>query len=114
MHEYSIVASLLSQVAREAAARRARVVQVHVAVGRLSGVDCGLLQTAYEAFRQRGVCAQAGLNITQVDPRWECPRCGGEVEAGAALRCLRCQCPARLAAGDELILERIEMEVGDV
>jgi Zn finger protein HypA/HybF involved in hydrogenase expression len=30
------------------------------------------------------------------------------------LRCPDCAVPARLAAGDEIVLDRIEMEVSDV
>jgi hypothetical protein len=34
------------------------------------------------------------------------------IPAGGPLRCRRCGVPARLAEGDEIMLDRIEMEVG--
>jgi Zn finger protein HypA/HybF involved in hydrogenase expression len=36
------------------------------------------------------------------------------VAPGAALSCPECAAPARLAAGDEIVLDRIEMEVPNV
>jgi Zn finger protein HypA/HybF involved in hydrogenase expression len=49
-----------------------------------------------------------------VAARWQCPACGGEIQVGAALRCPGCGAPARLVAGEEILLERMEMEVPDV
>jgi len=45
---------------------------------------------------------------------WRCSRCDQPIAAGAVLRCPSCGRPARLASGDGIILERIEMEVPDV
>jgi hydrogenase nickel incorporation protein HypA/HybF len=115
MHEYSIVGALLEQV--EAEARRhaaAEVLGIRVRVGELSGVDAGLLRTAWSLFRQGTRCAGAELELRDEAARWVCPRCASEIETGAVLRCARCAVPARLAAGDALVLEQIEMEVGDV
>jgi hydrogenase nickel incorporation protein HypA/HybF len=114
MHEYGIVESLLDRVNAEAAARSAtNVRRLHVRIGELAGVDAGLLATAFETFR-RGICAAAELRITEVNATWVCPRCGAPLEKGAILRCPECQVPARLEGGDEILLERIEMEVPDV
>ena len=84
MHEYSIVQSLIERVAAEAEAHHAkRVVRVHVRLGEFSGVEPGLLATAYETFREKTVCEGAPLVLDRVP-------------------------------GDDLILQRIEMEVPDV
>ncbi|MEW6321085.1 MAG: hydrogenase maturation nickel metallochaperone HypA [Acidobacteriota bacterium] len=115
MHEYSIVEALCARVAAEAAAHGARAVtSVRVRLGALSGVEPGLLRTAYEMFREGTACAGASLHLDVVPARWTCPRCGGAPEAGARLVCRACGAPVRLAAGDEIVLERIELEVGDV
>ncbi len=115
MHEYSVVASLLERVAAEADARGATAVtRLHVRLGSLSGVDADLLATAYEVFRERTICDAAPLVLTPVPAQWACPRCGASIEVGAALRCAPCGIPARLVEGDELILDRIEMEVPHV
>lgn len=112
MHEYSIVQALLERVAGEAEARGASSVHgVRVAVGEASGVDPGLLRKAFATFRERTVCREAELRIRRIAVRWECPRCRRQIGAGEILCCPRCESPARLAGGDEILLDRIEMEV---
>jgi hydrogenase nickel insertion protein HypA len=85
--------------------------RLHVRLGELSGVDSGLLETAFSLCRERTVCAGAALDIERVRAVWACASCGRAVEPGEILRCPGCGRPARLRAGDEIILERIEMEV---
>jgi hydrogenase nickel incorporation protein HypA/HybF len=112
VHEYSIVQALLEQVERHAATHRAsHVLRLHLRVGALSGVEIPLLASAYQVFRERSVCARAELEIHPVGARWECPRCMRVFAAGERLRCADCDLPAILRAGDEIVLERIEMEV---
>jgi hydrogenase nickel incorporation protein HypA/HybF len=112
MHEYSIVQALVERVAAEARARHAAsVYRLSVRIGELSGVDVGLLTTAFETFKERTICERADLEVQSVPARWECQECGRDVSAGTMLRCSRCGAPARLAAGDEIVLDRIEMEV---
>ena len=112
MHEYSIVRALLDQVEAEARARRAVAVRrLKVRIGELSGVEPDLLATAFETFRETTICAGAELEIVPVPLAWACPSCGATVERGGVLRCARCDVPARLESGDEILLERIEMEV---
>lgn len=112
MHEYSIASSLL-RLAQEHAQKHGatRVLRVEICVGELAGVEVPLLETAWGLVRERSVCASAELGVRALPARWECPRCGDAVERGLALRCAGCDSPARLAAGDELLLERVEMEV---
>lgn len=112
MHEYSIVGSLIERVRSEARARQASSVgRVRVLLGELSGVDPELLSTAWEVFRERTLCAAAALEIRTVPARWVCPECRAALARGGILRCPSCGVPARLASGDEIVLEQIEMEV---
>ena len=112
MHEYSLIQGLFDQVSAQAAARGATAVRkVTVGLGELAGVDPELFMTAFLTFRVASVCPEAELSIRWVEARWVCTRCGRPVQKGAVLRCTDCGAPAQLAAGDELILERIEMEV---
>ena len=118
MHEYSIVQSLVDSVAAAVGARHASVHEVRVAVhevrisiGEMSGVDCGLLTTAYEVFRAGTLCERASLAIDRIPANWQCPRCQVAIANGAFLRCAACNEPAQLASGDEIILQRIELEV---
>lgn len=71
-----------------------------------------LFATAYEVFREQTVCAGAELSLRTVPALWTCPRCARAIPPGSPLRCSDCALPARLAHGDEIVLERIEMEVG--
>jgi hydrogenase nickel incorporation protein HypA/HybF len=112
MHEYSIVQALMERVEAEARARHAAAVhRLSIRIGELSGVDVGLLTTAFTTFRERTICERAELDVQSIPARWECPDCGEEVRAGTVLRCVRCGSPARLATGDEIVLDRIELEV---
>lgn len=110
MHEYSIVQSLVDSVVA-AVPRDAAVHRIEVRIGELSGVDCELLATAYDVFRAGTICGGASMSIDRVPARWTCPDCGGEIPIGSPLRCPACDVPARLESGDEIILQRIELEV---
>ena len=112
MHEYSIVQALLDRVQAEAAAHRASAVSaVRVKIGELSGVEVDLLLSAYDTFRQRSICSGADLEVVPVAARWVCRGCERPVATGGILRCADCGAPARLAAGDEIVLDRVELEV---
>lgn len=112
MHEYSIIQSLVDSVEAVAAQHAGGTVHhVYVEIGELSGVDCDLLQTAYDTFRFGTICQDAPLTIARVETRWECPKCRMTIQRGAVLRCPACDQPATLAAGDEIILKRVELEV---
>jgi hydrogenase nickel incorporation protein HypA/HybF len=112
VHEWSLVEDLLRQVERHAEAHGAsRVLRVHLAVGELSGVEVPLLERAFESFRAATRCRDASLDVRRVPVRWSCPGCAREASPGGRLFCDTCALPPRLAEGDELVLERIEMEV---
>jgi hydrogenase nickel incorporation protein HypA/HybF len=115
VHEYAIVQALLERVEAETAGRGACSVRhLHVSIGEVSGVEIDLFRTAYAVFRDRTLCEKADISIVPVPARWECPSCRTPLARGAILRCPDCAIPARLAAGDEIVLDRIEMEVSDV
>jgi hydrogenase nickel incorporation protein HypA/HybF len=112
VHEYTIVQALLDRVAEAVEGyAEPRVTEVRVRIGELSGVETTLLRKAYDAFRERTLCTDAALVIVTAPARWACPRCGGAVEPAAGLRCGPCDRPARLVEGDEILLERVAMEV---
>ena len=114
MHEYSIVQSLVGRVAEEAARVGAtRVHRLEVRIGELSGVEIDLLETAYETFREGSICDGAPMEVTFVPARWRCDGCGQGFARGEVLRCAACERPARLVEGDEIYLDRIEMEAPD-
>ena len=115
MHEYSIVQSLVERVEHEARGRAAtHVHKLRVEIGELSGVDTTLLATAFDTFKPGTICATASLEITPIAALWRCPRCGASPARGALLRCKPCNVPAQLAAGDEIVLASIDLEVAHV
>lgn len=112
MHEYSIVQALMERVLTEAKARGATAVhRLSVRIGELAGVEPELLASAYTLVKDNGLCDASELEIRRVPAVWACRDCGTEVARGEILRCPACSAPARLLSGDEILLERIEMEV---
>ena len=112
MHEYTIVQALIDRVQQEAETRGAATIHcIRVQVGELSGVEIDLLRSAYELFSEKSICEGAELEVVPIPARWSCGGCGAPIKAGEILRCPVCSQPARLTAGDEILLERIEMEV---
>jgi hydrogenase nickel incorporation protein HypA/HybF len=115
MHEYSLVRSLLDRVAVEARARQAvGVRRLSLRVGELAGVNVELLHAAYDLCRPGTMCAGASLDIATVPARWACSACGNGLPDDGPRRCPRCGGAGRLVTGDDLVLERIELEVSDV
>lgn len=114
MHEISIVQSLLARVDAEAQRHGARAVaRIRLRVGEASGVEPSLLRSAFELCRDGGVAATAELELVAEPVAWRCSRCEQPIEAGTRLTCASCGAPARLVAGDALLLERLEMDVED-
>ena len=112
MHEYSLVQSLMERIRQEAAARRAVAVhRVRLKIGELSGVEAALLDSAFEIVREGTICASAVLEIDRVPARWECSQCRAPIGAGEVLQCRACGAPGRLASGDDILLDQLEMEV---
>jgi hydrogenase nickel incorporation protein HypA/HybF len=112
MHEYAIVRALLDRVEQEAQARNAtRVHRVQIRLGEAAGVDGELLATAFRTYREAEGGGDTVLDVVPVTARWACTGCGREVVPGEILQCGACGLPARLIQGDEILLERIEMEV---
>lgn len=112
MHEYSIVQAMFDQIEATVRANHAVAVRaVRVRIGQAAGVEPALLRTAYDTFRLGTICANAPLEVEEVPVRWICPEGHGDIAVGRPLTCDRCGRPARLGAGDEIVLHRLELEV---
>ncbi|HEY2774975.1 MAG TPA: hydrogenase maturation nickel metallochaperone HypA [Candidatus Binatia bacterium] len=115
MHEYSLVQALLDLVEKQARAHHASAVhRVTVRIGDAGGVEPSLLATAFEMSRPGTLCECAELELKTEETRWVCDCCGGRIETGRRLACPLCGWPARMAGGDALVLERVELEVPNV
>ena len=112
MHEYSVVQAMFESIESIARERHAVAVRrVAVRIGRAAGIDVDLLRTAYDNARVRTICAEAPLDVSEVPVRWSCAAGHGELAPGAPLACPCCGRPARLESGDEIVLERLDLEV---
>ena len=112
MHEYSLIQSLVERAETEAHKRSATAIhKLNVRIGEQAGVDVDLFKTAFLTFRERTMCDHADLEVEVVPVKWACVECGRAIETGGPLHCPYCLHPARLVSGDEIILDRIEMEV---
>ncbi len=112
MHEYSLVQAMFDQIETTARLKHATAVRrVTISVGEAAGVDVSLLQTAYETFRVRTLCADAPLVVQDIPVEWVCPAGHGAIARGRPLSCPDCGRGARLASGDEIVLEQLELEV---
>ena len=113
MHEYSVVGALLEQCEKYAAQHQATSVsRVAIKVGVLSGIEPALLQTAFDTFKQGGICRHALLEM-QVQPlviycrpcdqqssvtqrQVICPHCGRD--------------DTQVIDGEEMLLMQLELE----
>jgi hydrogenase nickel incorporation protein HypA/HybF len=112
VHEFSIVQALFEQIEGIAAERRATAVRgVTVRIGTAAGLDVGLFRSAFDLYRVRTLCDQATLDVEDVPAQWVCPDGHGPLPTGQRLTCRRCGRPARLEAGDEITLMKLDLEV---
>jgi hydrogenase nickel insertion protein HypA len=112
MHEFSLVEALLERVAIETRARQnATVRKLRLRIGESAGVELELFRAAYDVVRNGTPCEQATLEIVSSPVVWTCAACGSAVDPRAGLWCGVCRRPAELVSGDEIVLERIELEV---
>jgi hydrogenase nickel incorporation protein HypA/HybF len=115
VHEYSVVESLLDRVRESARGYHVRRVRrLRLRLGALSGVDAGLLRTAYDLCAPGTFCDGAELQIEAVAPRWRCSSCGQDSQPVERLICAACGGGVTLLEGDEIVLEKVDLEVEDV
>ena len=112
MHEYSIVQAMFDRIDQVARERRATAVRrVAVRIGCAAGLDVTLFRSAFELFRIRTICDGAHLDVEEVPEQWICPVGHGALPKGQPLVCGVCGRPARLEAGDEITLMKLDLEV---
>ena len=112
MHELSICQALLAQVAKIATDRGASaVINIIVEIGPLAGVEPTLLKQAFTFAREGSCAANAMLSIETTDVIISCLSCGAQSRtAPNRLLCSACGgYRARIVAGDELRLRRVEL-----
>ena len=114
MHEMSIVQALLEQVQLEIeeSGHRGRVVSLHLAIGRLSGVHVDAFRLAFELLSPDSIAHDAKLAIEEPHALLSCRECDQE----APIEELSASCPncgsanVSIRGGQELVLQSIELE----
>ena len=113
MHEYSIVQALLEQCESHARANNAtKITKVVTKIGKLSGVEPHLLQTAFETFKENTLCDGAEFIMNLQDLKLHCNACQKESEWGEArYQCAHCQSTdVTVTDGEDMYLMTLEME----
>jgi hydrogenase nickel incorporation protein HypA/HybF len=114
MHETGIAAEILEIATAEAARHsQARVTEVTVRIGDMSGVVAEALEFAFEALRQ-GAASQAKLEMKRIAVLARCEACAVETRPGAdlVLWCESCGQPMKVLEGEELTVESVVLEDG--
>ena len=79
MHELSIVIDLVALFEENLRKNnKNKIEEVHLKIGRLSGVEPHLLKSAYEVYQKDTVCKDAKLIINLQDVVVKCNKCGKE------------------------------------
>lgn len=113
MHEYSIVQSLIGLCEENAQKHNAtKINKVTVKIGKLSGVEPDLLQTAFDTFKCEGICQDAELEMILQDLTLVCHECGKEsVITDNNVRCLHCESlSTKIIDGKEMYLMSLDMD----
>ncbi len=114
MHELSIALEILDIVGREARKHgAARVKEVRLRIGDLSGVETGSLSFSFDAVKgEKEMTRDAVLVVESLPVRIRCTPCAEEFSgAGHSVMCPVCRgFDTRLLQGEELEIGEIEIE----
>jgi hydrogenase nickel incorporation protein HypA/HybF len=113
MHEFFIVQNLLKTVEDYVAQYNAKKVsKLVLLIGKFSGVEPDLLQSALEFFKKGTVLEDAEIVIEIEEFKVKCLNCGKEFSKGKwDLSCPYCgSLNTQVISGEELILKSLELE----
>jgi hydrogenase nickel incorporation protein HypA/HybF len=105
MHELSLALEVLGLVTSEAAKNRVKVIhEVQIEIGKISGVESGVFQTALEISARNSILDKARIIIINTPGMGKCIHCGEEFEMEDLLAlCPNCQHqPSEITGGKEL------------
>ena len=113
MHEFSIVTALLEMCEKNAKEHNAtKITKVEIKVGKLSGVEPHLLETAFDTFKEETVCAGAEFVMQIQDIVVRCQSCQSEATLSKnEFACPTCNSTElSIVDGEEMYLMHLEME----
>ena len=112
MHELAICQALLRQVLEVAENRTSqRVGRIKLRIGPLSGVEPGLLKSAFPLVAAGTLCEGTIIEIEDIPVRIRCQICGSTSQARSnRLLCTDCGAwRVTLISGDEMLLATVEL-----
>ncbi len=117
MHELSLIAAITKMIAHDAVLRGvARVTQVEIEVGEVSGAFPWALREAFPLATEKTILESASLIIVEVPALAECQDCTGEfspvVHGWQCPHCGKAKC--RLKSGTELGIRSYSGERAEV
>lgn len=113
MHELAIVSDLIDLCEENLKANGAKkIVEIHIKVGVLSGVEAHYLKECFEAFKLDTNCKDAKLIINEQKVKIKCKDCDFECELEKnEFSCLKCgSTNIKVIDGEEMYLMRLVME----
>lgn len=113
MHESSLIASLLKQIAQLVANLAVEdVEEIRLQVGPLAGVEPLLLREAFLRLREGTVAGRAELVIDAVGLTWQCRECQQPFTTDEIRTCCPdCGAIADVIAGDAIVLESVKIRI---
>lgn len=112
MHELTVCQDIISQVETIAVSHHALSVEViNLQIGPLSGVEIGLLESAFSIARAGTMAEHAQLKVEAIPIRVKCNSCQAESEVSLnKLVCKQCgNWQTQLISGDEMLLRQVEL-----
>lgn len=113
MHEYSIVQALLEQCEEHVLSNNATAVtKVVVKIGKMSGIEPHLLETAFDTFKEKTICDEAEFIMNIQPVTVECQECNLTTE----LEELHYRCPScesldiKVVDGEDMFLMQLELK----
>ena len=112
MHEFSIVQDLLSMCEKNAEQNNAtKITKVEVKIGKLSGVEPHLLQTAFDTFKEKTICDGAEFLVHVQELVVGCRKCEAEsVLEKNTFVCPKCGGDVEVLDGEDMYLMQLELE----
>lgn len=113
MHEMAIVNDLINLCEKNLKQSGGKEIkEVHIKIGRLSGVESHYVKTCYDAFKKDTVCHNAKLVINEQNIVIKCQKCDfeGELEINHFI-CPKCESnELKIIDGEDMYLMKLIIE----